>query len=237
MARQSRIDIAGLPQHVVQRGNNRVATFVCDDDRRFFRELVAEQATDAAVDVHAYVLMRNHVHLLVTPADAGAVSVMMQGVGRRYVQYFNRRYGRSGTLWEGRFRANVVEADSYLLACQRYIELNPVRAGVVRTPGEHAWSSFHANAMGRPDEIVTPHELYAALGRTPVARRRAYRQLFELELEPGVVTRLRDATRRGDALGSEPFLAELAAAAGRAVGPRDRGGDRRSDRFRRQGAS
>ncbi|MCB1747860.1 MAG: transposase [Gammaproteobacteria bacterium] len=195
MTRSARLDLPGVPQHVVQRGNNRHAIFVADADRRFFLAALRLAATRNDVAIHAYVLMDNHVHLLATPACPGAVGRMMQSTGVRYVAWFNRRYGRSGTLWEGRYRAIVIERDDYLLACHRYIELNPLRAGLVARPGAFGWSSYAANADGIPDPLVTPHPIYLALAASAARRRAHYRALFEVALDPPMLAGLRGGAR------------------------------------------
>src|SRR5574337_770254 len=171
MPRQRRLDLPGVPQHIIQRGNNRQPCFLREQDYRCYLSQLDEAAQAQGCRLHAYVLMTNHVHLLMTPEVVGAVARTMQCLGRRYVQYFNHTYRRSGTLWEGRYRATVIEDEPYLFACLCYIELNPVRAGMVKHPRDYLWSSYHANADGEPDELITPHRLYRALGRTDEERR------------------------------------------------------------------
>ncbi|GAA5525253.1 hypothetical protein Maes01_01818 [Microbulbifer aestuariivivens] len=149
MARLPRIAPVGVPQHVIQRGNNRQVCFGCEDDFIAYAGWLRDYAEEYAVEVHAWVFMTNHVHLLVTPLEERAVSKMMQALGRMYVRYFNGAYQRSGTLWEGRYRSCLVQSEDYLLHCYRYIELNPVRAGMVKDPGKYCWSSYGANALGR----------------------------------------------------------------------------------------
>ncbi len=229
MTRQSRLDIAAYPQHIVQRGNNRGRIFGGDDDRRYFRQLVASAAAKHAVAVHAYVLMSNHVHLLATPAHDGGIGRLMQSVGVRYVHWFNRRYGRTGTLWEGRYRASVIEADRYLLACHRYIELNPVRAGLVTQPDAYRWSSHRANAGGAPDALLEEHAVYLALGDTPARRRAAYRELFQQPVAWLALARIRHCTEQGWALGDGGFLDRVSTLGARRAEPLPRGGDRRPD--------
>jgi len=226
MTRQLRLDLAAYPQHVVQRGNNRGRIFGGDEDRRYFRKLLASAAAKYGVAIHAYVLMGNHVHLLATPSRDGGVGRLMQSVGVRYVHWFNRRYGRTGTLWEGRYRASVVDADRYLLACHRYIELNPVRAALVARPGEYRWSSHRANAVGAPDALLEEHAVYLALGDTPARRRAAYRELFEQPVAWFALARIRHCTEQGWALGDGRFLDRLNALGARRAEPLPRGGDR-----------
>lgn len=157
MARLPRIEFANIPQHVVQRGNDRQPCFLDDLDYRRYLRGLQEATLDCQCRIHAYVLMTNHVHLLVTPASVGGVSRMMQQVGRGYVGYFNTAHHRTGTLWEGRFKSSLVDSDRYLLTCYRYIEMNPVRAAMVAAPGEYRWSSYASNAHAHSDPIVTPH--------------------------------------------------------------------------------
>ena len=202
MARLARIDLAGYPHHVIQRGNNRQSIFVDIADYRRYLQLLQEASTAEPAAVHAYVLMPNHVHLLLTPERTGGLSRLMQALGRRYVRGFNDRHDRSGTLWEGRFRSTVVESDRYLLACMRYIELNPVRAGLAATPAEYPWSS-NAHHIGRlVDPLITDHALFWALGNTPFERQSAYGSLFETPLGEDQVNEIRSATNRGWALAS-----------------------------------
>jgi len=216
MARLARIDLAGYPHHVIQRGNNRQPIFVDVADYRRYLQLLHEASATEPAAVHAYVLMPNHVHLLVTPEKAGGLSRLMQALGRRYVRWFNDRYRRTGTLWEGRFRSTAVESDRYLLACMRYIELNPVRAGLATTPADYPWSS-NAHHIGRLiDPLIADHALFWALGNTPFERQSAYESLFETPLGESQVNEIRRATNRGWALAStksspdsEPSLPQL----------------------------
>jgi putative transposase len=170
MARLPRLDLPGIPQHVVQRGNDRQACFATDVDYGQYLQELREAALKHDCAVHAFVLMTNHVHLLVTPSGAGAISRMMQAVGRRYVGSFNARYRRTGTLWEGRFKAALIDSERYLMACYRYVELNPVRAGMTTSPGEYPWSSYAHNAWGQQHPLIAPHQEYLNLGSDPPAR-------------------------------------------------------------------
>jgi putative transposase len=191
MSRRPRPDLAGIPQHVVQRGNDRKACFFQDDDYRRYLSLLGEAARRHACALHAYVLMTNHAHFLVTPVEVGGVSRMMQPLGRNYVSTVNARYRRTGTLWEGRYKSCLVDSETYLLACHRYIELNPVRAGMIDSPSVYHWSSHAANAIGAADPLLTPHPSYLALGAEPAARQSAYRQLFNDEQETGRMAEIR----------------------------------------------
>ena len=223
MPRKPRFDLPGTPVHVVQRGNNRQAVFFEDADRQAYFGWLAEAAVRHGCAIHAYVLMPNHVHLLATPAAAGATSRMMQDVGRHYVPFVNRHHGRSGPLWEGRYRASLIDTDAYLLICMRYIELNPVRADLAETPAAFSWSSHRANADGAADPLVTPHPTYDALDTTATARRRAYRALFDAPLDPAQIDALRRAVQTGTPLGGDRFRAQVEDAVQRPVGHARRG--------------
>ena len=209
MARLPRLSIAGYPHHVIQRGNNRQAIFLGPQDHRQMLALLQEHARQHEVAVHAYVLMGNHFHLLLTPHDGEGLPRMMQAVGRRYVRYFNDTYGRSGTLWEGRYKSTLIEAERYLLACMAYIDLNPVRAGMVARPRDYPWSS-HAHYAGiGTDRLITPHPLYWSLGNTPFAREAAYTQLVQTGVPSGQQQALTDFTLSGWVLGAPQFIEEL----------------------------
>ena len=211
MARLPRLTVTGYPHHVILRGNNRQPIFLDAADRQCMLELLLTHSKAQGVDVHAYVLMDNHLHLLLTPQRDQALPKMMQAVGRRYVQTFNQRHGRTGTLWEGRYRATVLQAERYLLACMVYIDLNPVRNLGLADPKDHPWSS-HAHYLGlRTDRLVTPHALYWALGNTPFAREAAYAELVHQGIAADQQGALTDATLSGWALGDAAFLAELQA--------------------------
>jgi len=219
MPRHARIVVAGLPMHAILRGIDRTAMFFAEVDYRMFLATLADLAASESVGVHAYALMTNHVHLLMTPATDLGPARVMKGVGQRYVQYVNRAYGRTGTLFEGRFRSTVIEADSHLFACHRYIELNPVRAGMVETPGDYPWSSYRGNALGAADPVIAPHQLYRALAEDDEAQRSGYRALFADEIPEGALTALRDATNGGFVLGSPRFQRQIAAMVGRRTWP------------------
>ena len=210
MPRRARLYLPNVRLHLVQRGNNREACFYADEDYCFYLEWLAEHASKTGCLVHAYVLMTNHVHLLISSDQAGAAGALMKALGQRYVQYVNRTYRRSGTLWEGRFRSCPLQEEPYLLACQRYIELNPVRADMVEHPAEYRWSSYRANAQGEANALIQPHALYAALGNNAASQQAAYRELFRYELDPGLVDDIRQATNGNFALGNERFAAQVA---------------------------
>jgi putative transposase len=210
MARQLRLRLAGYPVHAVQRGINHAACFQRDNDYLSYLQLMTEHAQQFGCAVHAYVLMTNHVHLLVTPQHADGLSLLMKNVGQRYVQYVNRTYGRSGTLWEGRFRSSVVDQQAYLLSCYRYIELNPVRAGMVDHPRKYRWSSYRTNAERVRSPLVVPHAEYVALGADDERRAGAYRGLFERGLDEVCLGQIRDAANGGWVLGRREFRVEMA---------------------------
>lgn len=214
MPRRSRMWIREVPLHIIQRGNNRAACFFADEDYRFYLHWLRLNAENYGCAIHAYVLMTNHVHLLLTPQEVGAASRLMQCLGRRYVQYVNRAYRRSGTLWEGRFKASLVDAERYLLSCYRYIELNPVRAGMAEHSAEYAWSSYRHHAHGITDSLITDHRLYDALGATPEARAEAYRSLFKSVMDDQYLKAIRSAVQRGGVLGSERFRQAILVALG-----------------------
>lgn len=213
MPRLPRFNLVGVPQHIIQRGNNRQACFFAEDDYRYYLDCLSEAAAHQGCDIHAFVLMTNHVHLLATPTKDHAVTKMMQSVGRRYVQYINHQYRRTGTLWEGRYKASLVQSERYVLTCYRYIEMNPVRAqGMVEHPGDYPWSSYQANAYGRGNEWLVPHVEYQQLGATTAEREFAYRGLFEMALEPNQLHEIRQSANQGVVLGSERFRDEIEAA-------------------------
>ena len=234
MARLGRYFLPDQPLHVIQRGNNRQKIFFSDRDRENYLAWLLAAARDHGCRVHAYVLMTNHVHLLLTPETADSLPRLMQSLGRRYVRYLNHAHGRTGTLGEGRYRAAPIDSEAYLLACCRYIELNPVRAGIVRHPRQHRWSSHGANALGLPDPLVSPHPLYRALGRSAAERQAAYRALFRERLAEDFVDSLRGATTGGWALGGAAFKRRVAKAAKRRAEPLPKGRPRRDAKDQRQ---
>jgi len=219
MPRVPRIEVPGLPQHLVQRGNDRQPCFFADEDRRRYLEDLREVASKLGCAIHAYVLMTNHVHLLATPRERGDLGRMMQALGRRYVRYVNDRYDRSGSLWEGRYKACLVDSDRYVLACYRYIELNPVRAALVVAPGDYPWSSYRHNALGQPDPLLTSNTEYTALGTSHDARRAAYRTLLDQALPDEDVAAIRHYVQRQQALGPPRFQHDITEMLGRRAGP------------------
>lgn len=209
MARLPRLTLPDYPHHVILRGNNRQSIFASAADYHYLLQLIAENAKKFDVVVHAYVLMSNHFHLLVTPQTASGLSQLMQAVGRSYVRHFNDQQGRTGTLWEGRYRSTVIQTDRYLLACMAYIDLNPVRAGLVPEAKDYPWSSHGHYAGLRDDKLITPHPLFWDLGNTPFGREAAYAEM----VRAGVSVQQQDALTRsaltGWALGEADFVADL----------------------------
>ena len=217
MPRRPRLRIAGVPFHVIQRGNNRSPCFFAQADYYRYLGELGQLSREHGVAVHAYVLMTNHVHLLLTAQHENGVPQLMKFLGQRYVQYVNRRHERTGTLWEGRFRSCLVDSEGYLLTCHRYIETNPVRAGMVWHPADYPWSSYRANAEGFPTSLLTPHASIEALGTTPEERRAAYRALFEQDLAEPEIERIRTMTNAGFVLGSAQFEQRMAIELGKRV--------------------
>lgn len=205
MARPPRICPPGFPQHLITRGVDRRAVFVRDEDYYRYLNVLGDAANKYGCRIHAYVLMTNHVHILATPNTEQAIPKIFQALGRKYVQAFNKIYGRSGTLWESRYKSSLVDSDTYLLTCYRYIELNPVRAGIVSSARSYPYSSHHRNAYGREDPLITSHMTYLELGADPQARRFAYRTLFDEEISTTELSTIRHAARTSRILGSEQF--------------------------------
>ncbi|MEQ1555910.1 MAG: transposase [Gallionella sp.] len=223
MARLPRFYLPNQPLHVIQRGNNREPIFAADADYHFYLRCLQEAADTHSLTVHAYVLMTNHVHLLVTPATETSLSKTLQSIGRRYVQYFNFSYQRTGTLWEGRYKSTLIDSERYLLICMRYIEMNPVRAEMVAHPSDYPWSSYRANAQGNADVLLAPQELYQRLGRSDEERQSAYRQLFRAQVSKSDVDAIRDATNKGWVLGDSRFGEKVSALTDRRAMPMARG--------------
>ena len=223
MARLPRYFIKNVPLHIILRGNNREPIFGNDADVQFFKEALLDAARRHGLAILAYVFMTNHIHLLATPDKDESTPKTMQSVGRRYVQYFNVRYGRTGTLWEGRYRATVVDAENYLFECMRYIELNPVRAEMVRHPRDYPWSSYRANGEGRADQLVSPHPLYRSLAKEENQRWVAYRGLVKAPMSAERLGEIRECTNKGWALGSGRFKSKVERLAERRATPLPRG--------------
>ena len=209
MARLPRLTLPGYPHHVIQRGNNRQPIFTTVADHQYLLDLLHENAKKFDVAVHAYVLMGNHFHLLATPQTDKGLPQMMQAVGRSYVRYFNDLHGRTGTLWEGRYRSTLIQTDSYLLTCMAYIDLNPVRAGLVSDAKDFPWSSYGHYVGLRSDKLITPHSLFWSLGNTPFGREAAYAEMVRAGVSVDQQAALTRSALTGWALGEADFVADL----------------------------
>ena len=229
MARKPRFSLPGVPQHVIQRGNNREPCFFGEDDYRRYLGDLKEASEHNRCRVHAYVLMTNHVHLLITPMTEHGITHLMQDLGRKFVRYVNHAYRRSGTLWEGRYKASLIDSETYLLTCMRYIELNPVRAGMVEYPGDYRWSSYHYNAHGKPDPLVSPHPLYTQLNSDATGRLHVYRELFRHHMDNDLLHAIREALNQELVLGREDFKDKIERMTARQTRP-GRGGRPRLER-------
>lgn len=227
MPRKPRFFVLGLPVHAVQRGHDRDAVFFDDFDYLEYLRCLRQESLACGCVVHTYVLMTNHVHLLISPERSDSIRCLFQGLGRHYVRYINTTYQRRGALWEGRYKCNHIESLSYLLVCMRYIEMNPVRAGMVDHPSRYRWSSYAANALGVSNAIVSPHAEYLALGATGESRQAAYRGLFEKPEEADQLAQVRAALQSGTPLGNDRFRTHIETVLGRKVGQTRRGRPRR----------
>ena len=219
MPRRARLKVAGFPHHVLQRGNNGAPCFFVEQDYRFYLQCLRESAARYSCAIHAYVLMPNHVHLLVSPSTENGLSPMMRLLGSRYVLYVNRARGRTGTLWEGRFKSNLIDSERYLLCCHHYIEANPVRKMIVANPGDYAWSSYRHHALGIADSVVKDHPIYLQLGPTAAERQRTYRDQFQTNADPNQRAEIMSSVRRGLVLGEEKFKDEIERVVARRVRP------------------
>jgi putative transposase len=230
MARSPRITIPAYPHHIIQRGNNRAATFFTDDDYRYFLDCLRQAKVKCRCRIYAYVLMTNHFHLLVEPAEVGDLGRFMQSVGRRYVRYVNETYRRTGTLWEGRFKSAAVSRDEYLIACSRYIELNPVRASIVTHPKDYRWSSYQRRALGMSDRLLDEDPWYNGLGTTERDKQERYRQWMDEQISEREWDEIRQATQRGRLIGRETFQKQVEAMTGRHLVGEARGRPKKEDR-------
>lgn len=223
MARLPRVCPIGIPQHVIQRGNNHQACFASTQDFATYAHNLRMFAHEFEVEIHAWVFMTNHVHLLCTPRSDNGISKMMQALGRKYVRYFNITYQRTGTLWEGRFKSCLIEDEAYLLQVYRYIELNPVRAGMVDNPADYQWSSYQVNALGKVSELCCPHVLYQAIANTRAQRCQDYQELCTYALSEKSIKEIRNSSKSGMALGSDKFKREIEQLTGRRMQAKQRG--------------
>ena len=215
MARLPRYTIINQPQHIIQKGQNGKRVFRKKQDYQYFHDCLDAAAYNYDLKIHAYVLMPNQVNILVSPKREDSISRTIQSIGRNYVQYFNESYGGEGTLWEGRYRATVVDTNPYLLTCCRYIELNPVRAGLTQKPDGYQWSSYTSNASGDFDEMITPHREYLKLGDNSQQRARAYRALFRKSIDPETWEYITESTLKGWAMGDSKFARRIEKRCGR----------------------
>lgn len=228
MARLARLYVPDQPQHVILRGLDQQPAFVDDQDYELFIDCLKAAARDHHLAVHAYVLLPRQVQLLVTPSDEASLPKAMQAVGRRYVAHFNRRYSRRGTLWEGRYRATVIEGERYFLLASRVVEMSPVRAQLVTSADAYRWSSYRHHVGLTVDSLITDHPLYWALGNTPFERQRAYKELCEQPLDERQADQLQQATLKGWVLGGETYREWAARTANRRVSPLPRGRPRKA---------
>ena len=232
MPRLPRLNLAGVPQHVIQRGNNKQVCFFVEKDYAVYLSKLKEYGEKYNVLIHSYILMTNHVHLLLTPQEGKGVSQLMQSLGRYYVGYINKTHRRTGTLWEGRFKSTLIDSERYLLTVSRYIELNPVRAHMVDHPAKYPWSSYQKNAIGKPVSLITPHRCYQLLGSTEQERQLAYRGLFDEIIQKHTLDEIRDALNKAWVLGDDRFKQQIEKQTGRRASPMKRGGDRKSADYR-----
>lgn len=232
LARRPRIMVPNVPVHVIQRGNNRQACFFQTADYAVYLSKLKEVAEKFEVDIHCFVLMTNHVHLLLQASDCDGISQVMQSLGRYYVRYINTTYQRSGTLWEGRFKSSLVNSEEYLLNVYQYIELNPVRANIVAHPKDYPWSSYHANGGNKEIELLTPHSLYLSLGKDSATRKQAYNLMLSKQLSDDVVDSIRTSVNKSRVLGNDKFVQQISQQLKRYVGHLEHGGDRRSAEFK-----
>lgn len=223
MPRRPRIHLDGVPLHIVQRGHNREPCFFGEEDYQSYLYWLGEAMKKERCALHAYALMTNHVHLLITPQHAESIPRLIIALGRRYVQYINTTYRRTGTLWDSRYKSSLIQAETYLLACQRYIELNPVRAAMVDDPAHSRWTSYRHNALGQANPYLTPHPLYLAIAQSDKARQTAYRDLFRAQLDTQAIDDIRLALNQSQPLGSSRFYAKIEAMTGQRREAKQRG--------------
>jgi len=228
MPRKPRFFLPDVPVHIVQRGHSREPVFFEDGDYLAYLRWLQEAADRYECDIHAYVLMTNHIHILATPRETQGISRMMQYIGRRYVPYINDTYGTSGSIWEGRFKASLISDEQYLLTCMRYIELNPVRANMVNSPGYYRWSSYRYNAQSKSNKIVTEHPLYVAIGRMKAVRCENYKSLFKVHIDDEQLNSIRAAWQTGTPLGNDYFKEKIERKLKTKVGQSRRGRPSRS---------
>ncbi|MCF6300121.1 MAG: transposase [Proteobacteria bacterium] len=228
MPRKPRFFVPEIPNHIIQRGNNKEAVFYADEDYFTYKNILYESADKYGIRIHAYVLMTNHIHLLATAGTVDAISLLMQNIGRFYVPYINHKYKRTGTMWEGRFKSSLVDSDVYVLACMRYIELNPIRANMVDSPQEYKWSSYRANALGDHDRLIQAHESYQGLAYGKKKRQKAYSELFLQHIDKSILQDIRNCVQSGTPLGNAKFMRQIEQRLNKKVGQNIRGRPRNS---------
>lgn len=228
MPRKPRLVVAGYPHHIILRGNNRSAIFHNDEDRRFFINFLKEAKEKTKSKIYAYCLMTNHAHLLVEPSQNEGLGKMIQSLGRKYVQYINQTHQRSGTLWEGRFKSSLVSKDEYLLACARYIELNPIRAKIVKYPADYPWSSFNFKAEGKQDQLLDEDPVYETFGKTSQEKQLNYKEWVRKSTPEEELNLLRHVTQKGGIFGNKEFFNRITELLGRKVILRPRGRPKKS---------
>ncbi len=223
MPRKPRFYLPGVPAHVMQRGHNRNNIFFENKDYREYLKILKKVSDLYKCQIHAYVLMSNHVHLLVTPEQKNSISLMFQSIGRLYVNYINKTYHRSGTLWEGRHKGSIIDTENYFMTCMKYIELNPVRAEIVSDPIDYPWSSYTANGYNKPNAIITKHQLYLSIASSEVNRVEIYRNLFKRTIEKDTLKDIRCSIQSGTPLGNEKFLKKIESTLNFPIGYKERG--------------
>jgi len=228
MPRQPRVIVSGYPYHIILRGNNKSAIFYNDKDRRFFIECLKKAKEKTHSKIYAYCLMTNHAHFLVEPSRGDGLAEMMQSLGRRYVQYVNSKYKRTGTLWEGRYKSGLVDKDEYLAICSRYIELNPVRAKIVKYPDEYGWSSFRSKTIGSAEDLLDIDPVYLDMGKTDKERRGNYRKWVLEGIPEHELKFIRLATQKCGIIGSDTFRSTIEKTLGRSVALKPRGRPKKS---------
>lgn len=227
MPRRPRTHLDDVPLHIVQRGHNRAPCFFAEEDYFTYLHWLGEALKETGCALHAYALMTNHVHLLLSPSQAALVPRLMISLGRRYVQYINTTYRRTGTLWDSRYKSSLIQAETYLLTCMRYIELNPVRAAMVDDPAHYPWTSYRANALGQASDLLVPHSVFLALNRGAASRQQAYRALFRPHLEQAAIDDIRLALNQSQPLGDSRFHGMIEQAVGERRQARPRGRPKR----------
>ncbi len=235
MPRQPRIIIKDQPHHIIQRGNNKQVIFITNKDYHFYLKVLKDACIKHNCKLHAYVLMTNHVHLLMTPKDNYSIGAVMQYVGRTYVRYFNDLYQRTGTLWEGRYKSAVIDSEHYLLTCYCYIEQNPLRAGMVKDINQYPWSSYHYNTKASNDDLIQPHDIYLLLGSNDKERCINYQSIFTQTIPEKTIKMIRDLTNKSFVLGNDKFISQIEAHLKRRIKPKTRGGDRKSKEYKQHG--